>query len=285
MKLMRIVLTVLAAAALPGFISPEGNAEPRVIRIIASDYAFQAPSELPAGRVTFVLENRGKVHHELSMVLLNPGVSLDRLVATIKARQGGQQRLRTPVGILVARGGSSSTGALSTTLLAGRDYGIVCTFSDSAGAPQHLTLGMYGVIHVVSTGATSRVELPADTIVGMDYAYRSPPQSLAPGIHRFAFLNAGTVKHEADIILLRKGVNPGAALAARRQGAHIDSLFEAGIGALISQPGTSPLGTLETTLLAGRDYLITCGVQNDPDSPLHYMLGMDAVMHVTTRTR
>jgi hypothetical protein len=281
---MKIVVPTLAAAALIGFASPPNNSDARVVRIIATDYAFQAPAELAAGRVTFVLENRGKTRHELSMVLLNPGVTMNQVVAAINARQGGQQRLRTAVGILLAAAGNSSEGAMSTTLLPGRDYGIVCTFNDGAGAPAHVAMGMYGVIHVVSAGATSTLEAKADTIVGTDYAYRSP-SALTPGLHRFAFRNSGSVKHEADIILLRKGVNPETALAAQRKGVHIDSVFEAGIGALIAQPGTSPLGTLQTTLLAGRDYLITCGVQDKPGSPRHFMLGMEAVIHVATRTR
>ena len=284
LQLVKFGLAALSFIALGGFNPPANNPATRVVRIVVTDYAFQLPPELPAGRVTFVLDNRGKVRHELSVAMLGPGVTMDQLIAATKARQGGQRRMRMPVGILVARGGRSSDGKLSTTLLPGRDYAIVCTFRDSAGAPQHIELGMYGVIHIVSAGATSTAQFPADTIVGMDYAYRAPA-TLAPGIHRFAFMNTGKMRHEADIILLRKGANPESALAARRKGADIDSLFESGIGALIGPPGTSPLGTLETTLLAGRDYLITCGLQDDPQSPRHFMLGMDAVIHVATRKR
>ena len=48
----------------------EPSAEAGEVTFVATDYAFEAPSSLPAGENTIVLENRGKEEHELDMVLL-----------------------------------------------------------------------------------------------------------------------------------------------------------------------------------------------------------------------
>src|SRR5207237_10360501 len=125
-----------------------------------------------------------------------------------------------------------------TNLLPGRDYAIICRFNDGAGATRHVELGMYGVIHVSDGASAVSLGAAADTIVAMDYAYRSPV-SLSPGPHRFAFTNARLHRHAMDFILLAKGANIDSALKVRRSGANIASLLEAGMGVLIAPAGVS----------------------------------------------
>ncbi len=51
-------------------------------------------------------------------------------------------------GLLHAQSGQNALGRLDVNLLPGREYSLLCFFRDSANAPQHVTLGMYGSLKV-----------------------------------------------------------------------------------------------------------------------------------------
>jgi hypothetical protein len=146
-----VPLFVAAALLMAGAWRTGGS--PRVIHLVANEYAFIAPETTPAGLTTFTLENRGLKFHEVLVGLLRPGASGADIIATHKQgigfRQLGQFYLEgDPSGALFASPGKTSAGSLTLDLQRGRSYVLVCQLRDSTGAVQHAMLGMFRILRV-----------------------------------------------------------------------------------------------------------------------------------------
>ena len=244
------------------------------IEIVASDYAFTAPANLPAGRTTFRFANKGKVRHELNISRLKPDVSIGRFLAAVRADESVQSLTEGPVGVLFAEAGETSHGGLSVDLTKGQRYAVICIFRDSANAKRHYDLGMYSVIEVGSGQPIAPLpQLPTDTIIATDYAFQYP-REVAPGRHTFVMRNEGKQRHELDFVLLKKGVTLKRLQEVEKSGASVDSLFDGSIGLLHGRPGQRVLGDLVIDMLPDREYVIACFFKDSPKSPEHYMLGM-----------
>ena len=136
------VALVLTLAPTPG--NAQESRRPVRIDIVANDYAFLAlPPRVAAGSTEFTFQNQGKVIHEVAIVRLEPGTSVEDVVKVSKA--GGRIRDVAPriVGILVAGPGKSPDGRLLVDLVRGETYLVFCNFRDTPEAPPHMTLGMY----------------------------------------------------------------------------------------------------------------------------------------------
>jgi len=252
--------------------------------IVGLDYAFQTPARVPAGPTTIHFVNKGKVAHELNIVLLKRGVTMQQFAAASNAGQPLAPLLEATVGVVFAEPGTRATARIAVDLLPKREYALRCIFKDSASAPRHFTLGMYGSILVDSASTRPSSPMRADTIVGMDYAFRAPAR-LAPGRHRLAFVNAGKQRHELSVALLKRGVSVQQLMRDDAAGKSVDDSIEAGLGVLHTPGESSPMGLLEVDLLPGREYLILCNFSDTPSSPMHFKLGMFGGITVSERAR
>ena len=258
-----------------------GKPDQRKVDVVALDYAFQVPRELPPGATTFGLENRGKRRHELNIFLLKPGATVTQVLELQKAGKSTQAFVEGPVGVLFAKPGKTSPSRLSTDLRPGREYGVICIFRDTAKAPRHFEMGMYSTIRVkAGPSVRRRVAARADTIIGFDYAFRYPKQ-LDAGRHTFLFRNEGKQRHEFSVTLLKPGVTLANVVEVDKVDGDIDPLIDTGMGLVWARAGETPLGLLEMNLLPGREYLIDCGFTDDDKSPPHYKLGMYGSIKVT----
>ena len=122
--------------------APPRAPAPHDITVTASDYAFQLPDSLQAGPTVLHLNNAGKVAHEMGMALLKPGVTLEQVLARVKAGASPDSLFDGIVGILIAQPGVPILGALSVELLPGRTYALFCNFQDAPDKPPHSALGM-----------------------------------------------------------------------------------------------------------------------------------------------
>src|SRR5687768_2663833 len=113
MRSLLLIVTAGAAAFLHPARSP-ANSEPREVNVIGLDYAFQHPTELPAGPTIFRFVNKGKVRHEFNIALLKQGVKPGDVVALRKEGKSPVHLLEGGVGVLFASPGGSSGAALST---------------------------------------------------------------------------------------------------------------------------------------------------------------------------
>jgi hypothetical protein len=253
------------------------------VEIVGHDYAFVAPTQLPAGQTTFRFTNKGKVIHELDVALLKDGTTSDAVMAALNTRRPLKTLIETAVGILIARPGHRSTAGLSTQLLEGRNYLLICRFQDSASAPAHSRMGMIALIHVAPSKSARVRVARTDTIIGMEYAFKAP-RMLTPGRHTLTFVNAGRVLHEVNVALLRPGVTMSQAYAAIKQDKDDDRVVEEWLGVLFANAGAATTGHLQVNLLPNRDYLISCGLVNDDSAPPHFTLGMIGRMRTSRVT-
>lgn len=117
------------------------------VTVLGHDYAFQLPDSLPAGPTAFAFENVGEVPHEMILVGLQEGATLDEVMA--RQRAGGDWRalLEPGAAILIADPGERSNARVLADLEAGRTYALVCNFRDTDDAPPHTELGMIRPVH------------------------------------------------------------------------------------------------------------------------------------------
>lgn len=279
MRTIRIagIAALLAAGCKPAD-KPVASADTRVspakVEIVATDYAFQAPATLPAGRTTFTFVNHGKVRHELNISRLKQGMSIDTLLKLVRADQTVRDVTEGHVGVLFADSGGRSDAGLTVELTPGETYAVICIFRDSADAKRHYDLGMYSLIRVEKAQATAASPPSVvDTIVATDYAFQYP-RTVAPGVHTFFMRNDGKMRHQLDIVLLKKGVTFQKLREVEKAGGDVEALFDGSFGLLTARGLQNPLGALTIDMLPGREYVIACFFKDDEKSPEHYALGM-----------
>jgi hypothetical protein len=121
--------------------------------------------------------------------------------------------------------------------------------------------------------------LPRVAISGNDYAFASVPDTVAAGPTLLAFSNAGRVRHELSVALLREGVTPAQVMqraAAGLSPVGSREIMDQPIGVLVARPGESSGGQLYVDLKPGRTYMIVCTLKDTPDARPHAELGMMA---------
>jgi len=245
---------------------------------------LEVPTTLPSGPTTLRFRNDGKHPHELNIVQLKSGASLKQFIDAANAGKPLSPMIERVVGVLFAKPGERSPSGLSVDLAAGGVYAIQCIFKDSSTAPAHRALGMFTSFAVTNARASSndRPAATVDTIVANDYAF-TYPRTVAPGRHRFVFVNAGKQRHEINVARLKAGVTPRQIAEADQKDADINPLLDQALGVLHALGGQSPAGMLELEMVAGRVYLLECGFSDTEKSPPHYKLGMSGTITVTGR--
>jgi uncharacterized cupredoxin-like copper-binding protein len=114
-------------------------AGPETIQVQAEDYKFHGvPGTVPAGEVTFVLENQGEEPHDFGLVRINGDRPMDELVS-LPPKQA--QKSIENVGNSFAQPGQEGK-PLQADLETGR-YGYACFVTTKDGTP-HAALGMFG---------------------------------------------------------------------------------------------------------------------------------------------
>jgi hypothetical protein len=123
----------------------------RTDQVVGLDYAFTHPATLSPGHHSLAFENRGKVRHEMVLMLLRKGITTDSLLVVGRRNGDTDPLIEDAPGLLTAPAGQKSLGRLDVDLLPGREYTLICFFSDSTNAPPHVALGMYGRIRVTGS--------------------------------------------------------------------------------------------------------------------------------------
>lgn len=148
--MIRSLLVPAAVLVLSGCAT---NAAPSTVLVRANDYAYTAPDSLPAGPTAFGLANDGKVPHEVIVVRLRPGASVQEILRRDQADSSWRDLRDPPSGILTADPGVTTPGQLLIDLQPGERYLLVCNFQDSETAPMHFHLGMLKLVTVTGAGA------------------------------------------------------------------------------------------------------------------------------------
>lgn len=113
------------------------------VAVVGTEYAFEVDTTLAAGPTAFTFDNAGEEEHEMFVVRLVEGASLDDALAA----DDPEALTEEEIGVAVVDPGEQ--GFLNADLVPGT-YGMVCFIPDADGEP-HAMLGM--VAELVVTGA------------------------------------------------------------------------------------------------------------------------------------
>ena len=109
------------------------------------DFGYTMPKSLPAGRTTLRVVNDGKQWHEIAMLRLAPGKTLDDVKAFFGAPPAGQPPFEMVGGMQGLDPGGS--GYLTLDLQPG-EYAGICFIPDPASGTPHVHLGMIAGVTV-----------------------------------------------------------------------------------------------------------------------------------------
>jgi uncharacterized cupredoxin-like copper-binding protein len=245
---------------------------PNIVTFTATDYAFDGPSQIPAGSTRFQLVNKGAEPHHLIVVRLEQGRTFDSLAAALK-KPGPPPVWAHPVGGPNAPSpGGESNGEL---VLGPGHHAIICLVPTSAGVP-HFAKGMARSLEV--TPGPGSVQLPAAdiTVKLNDYAFElSKP--LTSGRHVIRVENAGSQLHELLLARLEPGKTAEQQVAyelAGRKGKQPGSYIG---GAAPLAPGD--VMQFEVTFEPG-EYALICYIPDAKDGKPHTAHGMVRTINV-----
>lgn len=114
------------------------------ITVTLSDFAFDAPDTISAGTTTFEVVNDGPQPHEMGLVKLDDGFTIEGLQEMLMSEEPPPPDAGPPpfevIGVAVAM--SSGESALTTVDLAAGSYALVCFVADPETGAPHFALGM-----------------------------------------------------------------------------------------------------------------------------------------------
>lgn len=118
------------------------------VTVVGNDYVFQAPDTLPSGPTTFTFENQGEVRHEVILVRLTEGTTMEQVMKAVQGEADPSTLMEGGLGILVAEPGQTTATGLHADLMPGRTYALICNLTDGPEEVPHTQLGMRDSFYV-----------------------------------------------------------------------------------------------------------------------------------------
>ena len=270
------LLAVAATASFAGALRAAPGDDPKparanVVTVTATDFAFQAPDTIAAGRTTIHLVNKGPEHHHAWLIKLEQGKTLKDLMEATKDH-GPLPKWAVDVGgpnTPVPGGETSAT----LDLEAGK-YVMVCVIPAMKDGQPHFMKGMFKELTVAKRGGVAQagktVAPKSDVVMTLDdYDFRvSTPITTATKSIRF--VNVAEQTHEAVIVKLEGGATVQQFLQAMEKpqgpppGALIGGITGIAKGRTIEVP---------TSFTPG-EYALICFVPDAKDGKAHLAHGM-----------
>jgi hypothetical protein len=252
-------------------------ASPNVVTVRATNYAFDAPTEIPAGLTTFRLVNDGPGLHHMQLVRLDSGKTFDDLQAALK-RPGPPPRWMVPVGGPNAPDPKREANA--TMDLPPGDYAMFC-FVDLPEKMPHFMKGMSRPLTVSPNSSATAAALPsapkADVVIRLvDYAFElSAP--LTAGQRTFEVRTDAKQPHEVELIRLEPGKTAKDVLGwlEKMEGQPPGQ----GLGGVAGVVAGMPV-YFSADLTPG-EYLLICFLPDAKDGKPHFAHGMMKTVRVT----
>jgi uncharacterized cupredoxin-like copper-binding protein len=173
-----------------------------VITVVARDFAFQGPDEVPAGLVTVQLQNRGTNLHHMAIMKLDEGKTLQDLFAAFQA--GG-----APPAWAHDMGGPNApdpgSDANATLMLEPGNYALLC-FVDLPDHVPHVMKGMAKLLRVTPAlvPAAARAITGDVTLTLDDYSFTTSTP-ITRGVHTLRVVNPAAQSHEVELVKLAPG--------------------------------------------------------------------------------
>jgi uncharacterized cupredoxin-like copper-binding protein len=246
--------------------APAAPAAPNVLTITATDFAFDAPAQIPGGLTTIRIVSNGKEVHQAALVRLEQGKTFADFAAAVK--QAGP-----PPAWIVDAGGPNPPMPNGTAedmqYLKPGTYAIVCFVPSPDGTP-HIAKGMMRELTVTPVSNATAVAPNADATVNLgDYAFTTSAP-LTAGHHLIRVTNAGPQSHEIVLVRLEPG-KTGMQFAQWTDGMKgpPPGALEGGIAAMA--PGDTAYFPADLT---PGNYAFICFVPDSKDGKPHAAHGM-----------
>lgn len=262
------------AAAATTAAAPQAAAN--VVHIVAKDYSFDSPAQIPAGLTTLHLMNQGKEAHQAALIKLTEGKTFEDFMTAFRAMKPNAP----PPSWVVFDGGPNGAApggtAESTQILEAGNYALVCYIPSADGAP-HIMKGMSrGLVVTPSTAAPAPEPTPTATMTLSNYKFDlSSPLKSGQNIVR---VENADQPHEVVVFKLA----PGKTMKD----------FQAWLPVSDTQPPPAiPYGGVVglskgrhaffTTNLDAGDYVLICFLPDAKDGKPHFVHGMLQAFKIT----
>lgn len=258
-----------------------------LVEIVATDFSFELPAEIPGGLTRFTLLNQGSVTHHVIFLRQHDGVTQAEIDAAVDEPDYLRLlALGEPFGgPNAAPAGGSSTAIVD---LPPGNYQVICIIGDAEEVP-HYRHGMIAPLTV--TTAPPALPAPAAdlTITLSDYAFHGLPAELPAGDHVWEITNAGPETHELVVFRQSPGVTfemvsslfgapPEATPLANTTPPPGPPFVDAG-GVTLMGAGVTNWAVLD---LAPGNYFVICFVLSPShDKAPHFALGMIQPLMIT----
>jgi hypothetical protein len=248
-------------------------AAPHEMTVIATDYKFDAPEQVPSGMMTVHLIDNGSEMHHVAFVKLNES----KTVADI------EQAMKTPGPMpkwAVDHGGVNPPhpggGMTSTTqTLEPGNYALICFIPSADGTP-HFAKGMVRPLTVTASTDASAPAPVADIVMTLnDYSFTTS-KPITAGKHTIRIENSGTQSHE--LLLAR--------LAPGKKAQDVPAWAEKPVGPPPAEPigGVPAIPNGSTAFITADftpgDYAFVCFLPDAKDGKPHFTHGMVQQIHV-----
>lgn len=243
------------------------SAAPATVTVIAKDFAFDAPAQIPGGAVTMLLQNHGKEVHQAQLVRLEGGKTGQDLIAALKKHGPPPAWMKFVGGPNAAAPGHQVN---ATSVLEPGQYAYLC-FIPSPDGVIHAAKGMVRPFEVTAPPSGAAHALPeADlTIKLVDFDFQSS-KPLTAGKQSILVENAGPQVHELVLVKLAPGktIEDFATWAESMKGPPPAEL----VGGVVALE-KAMRGTFTADLTPG-DYGLICFVPDVKDGKMHFAHGM-----------
>ncbi len=198
---------VLALLVLSGLAGGEAAAQGREISVRAFDYGFEAPAQLPAGRLSVTLDNTGQDLHHVIYGRVLDGKTYDEVAAALLA--GDEATARALMEPLSGPNAPNPGGRSRATIdLRTGTYAMICVIPDAQGVP-HYRKGMLKRVEVVEAADQPAMQEPVSnrTVALKDFSI-DLPATMPAGQQTWKVTNNGPQVHEIGLFALQPGKVP-----------------------------------------------------------------------------
>jgi hypothetical protein len=253
------------------------TAAPHQMTIVATDYKFDAPDQVPAGMLTVHLVDNGAEMHHVAIVELKDGKTYADVEQALKALKPNEITPKWMVdhgGVNAPHPGGGM--ASSTEMFEAGNYALICYIPSADGVP-HFAKGMVHPLTVTASSVASAPEPASDITMELkDYSF-TLSKPITSGKHTIRIESSGGQSHEVQLVRLSPGKKAGdvPAWIAKPNGPPPGEPI-GGVPAM--QKGSVAFITAD---FAPGDYALVCFLGDAKDGKPHFVHGMIQQVHIS----
>jgi hypothetical protein len=247
---------------------PAAAPAPNVVTVTAREYAFEAPTRLPAGLTTFNFLVKGKEPHHGIMVRLEEGKTFQDLAAAMKSDGPPPAWAHLDGGMMI---GDPEQGSNVTMALTPGSYALICFIPSADGVP-HAAKGMVLPIEVTGSPAPAAGEPSPDVVLTLKDFEFELSKPLTPGEHVIKVVTAQGQPHELVLVRLGDGVTAQQVVATemgQNKGPRPSYTFVGGVAPMEAGRHAYIHARLEPG-----NYALICFIPDAKDGKPHFAHGM-----------